>query len=234
MLIAVIKFVNQYFGLTYITYPNFGIAMPAGYSVIGVDVSHHQQKINWEQLSAMEDMGMKISFVFMKATEGSNLKDNQFKRNWLEAKKYDIPRGAYLYFNSRMDGKSQAAFFIQNVKLENGDFPPVIDIEELKGVSSTACQKKVHECAKTLEEYYHVKPIIYSSADFYTAHLKDSFENYKLWVAHYTQRGKPRIQRHWHLWQHSESGHVNGVQGYVDFNVFNGNIEELNQMRINN
>ena len=33
---------------------------------------------------------------------------------------------------------------------------------------------------------------------------------------------KPVIDRSWTFWQHSETGHVNGIDGYVDFNVFNG------------
>lgn len=47
------------------------------YPVRGIDVSHHQGKIDWQRVQA-ED----IHFVFIKATEGSSHKDAEFNRNW--------------------------------------------------------------------------------------------------------------------------------------------------------
>ncbi len=31
----------------------------------------------------------------------------------------------------------------------------------------------------------------------------------------------------WRFWQHSDRGQVDGINGPVDFNVFNGTVEEL-------
>ncbi|MEO7523261.1 MAG: GH25 family lysozyme, partial [Ferruginibacter sp.] len=67
-----------------------------------------------------------------------------------------------------------------------------------------------------------VKPIIYTNADFYRSFLAGRFDNYPLWVAHYLVQNKPRIERNWYFWQHNETGRVNGINGFVDFNVFNG------------
>jgi lysozyme len=41
-------------------------------------------------------------------------------------------------------------------------------------------------------------------------------------VAHYFAKGRPRVQRKWLFWQHSERGKVDGIKPSVDFNVFNG------------
>ncbi len=53
-----------------IYYPNFGIRIPANYSIHGIDVSRHQGWINWKQVAAMKDKDIRLRFCFIKATEG--------------------------------------------------------------------------------------------------------------------------------------------------------------------
>lgn len=231
-LFATARIATNYFGIPVFTYPNFGIGIPGGYSVIGIDVSHYQKKINWQQVSEMRDLGMKIDFVFIKATEGTSLSDHQFNRNWEESKDKNIIRGAYLFLDPRSNGVRQAKHYIQRVKLEPGDLPPVIDIEELRGASASQCRRQTLACARTLEEHYKVRPLLYSYTSFYTNYLGEAFDQYPLWIAHYKTIGKPCIQRDWHIWQHSDKGKVNGIGSPVDFNVFNGSLYQLKQLTI--
>jgi lysozyme len=51
-------------------------------------------------------------------------------------------------------------------------------------------------------------------------------------VAHYLEKDKPRIKRRWNFWQHNERGRVNGITTPVDFNVFNGDGDEFNDILI--
>ena len=71
-LIAIIFFELGYLRLNY---PDKAI-----YPVHGLDISHHQDVIDWDVLE-----GEDISFVIIKATEGGDHKDRQFKRNWEKA-----------------------------------------------------------------------------------------------------------------------------------------------------
>jgi lysozyme len=169
----------------------------------------------------------RIHFAFIKATEGNDNTDNCFKRNWRKAKDAEMIRGAYHFFIATKDGTLQARNFIKNVKLESGDLPPVLDVEQTYGVSRTLLQQRIKAFLYAAELAYGVKPVIYTNADFYESYLKDEFDDYPLWVAHYLQPQEPRISRNWHFWQHSESGHVNGINGKVDFNVFNGDSTEF-------
>jgi lysozyme len=66
--------------------------------------------------------------------------------------------------------------------------------------------------------------------DFYKQYLKDDFDQYTLWVAHYLQKERPRIYRDWTFWQHSEGGRVNGILTRVDFDVFNGDSVEFKKL----
>lgn len=210
-----------------IRYREFGINIPANYSLHGIDVSRYQQMINWDAVKAMNVQETRIHFAFIKATEGNDNTDNCFKRNWRKAKDAEVIRGAYHFFIATKDGTLQARNFIKNVKLESGDLPPVLDVEQTYGVSRTLLQQRIKAFLYAAELAYGVKPVIYTNADFYESYLKDEFDDYPLWVAHYLQPQEPRISRNWHFWQHSESGHVNGINGKVDFNVFNGDSTEF-------
>lgn len=170
----------------------------------------------------------------MKATEGLETVDSRFKKNWYEAKKAGIPRGAYHYFIARKSGKAQAENFIETVHLEEGDLPPVLDVESIRGTSVSNLQKRVSDWIMAVEAHYKVKPIIYTNADFYENYLAGRFDEYPLWVAHYLVKNKPRIRRNWLFWQHNETGHVNGINAMVDFNVFNGDSTAFREILIKN
>lgn len=208
-------------------YPAFGIDLPDNYDIHGIDVSHHQSYIDWRSVKKMQVDGVKLSFAFIKATEGLKRVDKQFKRNWRKAKEAGIIRGAYHFFIPGKSGKLQAENFIASVKLQPGDLPPVLDIEQLYGTRPATMRKQIKEWLTLVEDYYNVKPIIYTYVNFYTHHLAEEFNDYPLWAAHYAERNTPRIERPWIFWQHSERGRVNGIVSRVDFNVFNGDDDDF-------
>ena len=111
----------------------------------------------------------------------------------------------------------QAENFIDKVELEIGDLPPVLDVEQLNGVSSAQLKKEIKKWLEIAENHYGIKPIIYTNVDFYNRHLGSEFDEYPLWVAHYYQLEQPRISRGWIFWQHSDVGRVNGIVSKVDF-----------------
>ncbi|ANI88111.1 glycoside hydrolase [Arachidicoccus ginsenosidimutans] len=206
----------------FVYYNDFGIDMPDNFPIHGIDVSTHQDKIDWAKVKAMQSQNIKIGFVFIKATEGLSNVDKAFQYNWSSAYAAGIPRGAYHFFIAGKSGVLQAQNFIKNVRLTSGDLPPVVDIEELYKSSPKVVRGELHNYLSTIENYYHIKPVIYSYATFYNDYLDGEFDDYPLWVAHYFEEHKPRIKRHWNFWQHSENGHVYGIREHVDFSVFNG------------
>src|SRR5690606_5446683 len=99
-----IAFATTYFAVSFflikphIFYPGFEIKIPGGYTIHGIDVSRYQQNINWQQVKKMEVKGVKIGFAFIKATEGRFHVDSKFRNNWENARKNNIPTGAYHFF----------------------------------------------------------------------------------------------------------------------------------------
>ena len=221
---------NYIYRPKFVRYPAFGIDMPVSYEIHGVDVSRHQGSIDWDDVKAMRVKDIQMGFSFIKATEGIGRVDDQFRRNWLNAKESGMPRGAYHFFISSKSGKAQAANFIETVELNKGDLPPVLDVETVNGASKSDLQQRVKDCLLMMEAHYKIKPIIYTNVDFYDSFLAGTFDDYPLWVAHYLVQDKPRIKRKWIFWQHNERGHVNGIDAFVDFNVFNGDSSDFKRI----
>lgn len=232
-LLAFTSFAYWYFSAPkFVRYPGFGIDIPENYAIHGIDVSRYQSSIDWAEVQAMQIKNINIDFCFIKATEGTESVDYRFHRNWIGSKENQIIRGAYHFFNAAKSGKAQALNFIENVKLEPGDLPPVLDIEQTNGANINDLQQRVNDWLNLIEAHYKIKPIIYTNVGFYKNYLSGKFDDYPLWVAHYLIKDKPRISRNWIFWQHNEAGHVNGIDAFVDFNVFNGNMNEFNKLLI--
>lgn len=215
-------------------YEKYNIRIPRKYYVHGIDVSSYQGKIDWQKVTEMEDYGVKLSFTFIKATEGVTLIDSYFQRNWRESKKSGMIRGAYHYFKPKRSGLWQAKFFLQTVNLESGDLPPVIDIEEIGEVNKLELQLNLQVFLNEIESKTKVKPIIYTGYQFYKDNLQGEFDEYPFWIAHYYQSKLKLKDADWLFWQHADNATINGIKGKVDMNVFNGDEEDLSALLIQN
>jgi len=217
----------------YRSYKSFAIRIPKKYSVHGIDVSSYQGKIDWKMVKSMREDSVHITFAFIKATEGISSVDAYFQRNWREAPKAGIVCGAYHYFIPRKSGLWQARFFLQTVKFEEGDLPPVVDVEDLSGQSPEKMRAELKDFIQHVEKKTKVKPIIYSGLVFYRDYLKGHFDGYPLWIAHYYQQElKAGAGTKWQFWQHSDRARINGINHVVDFNAFKGDSLTFQQMLI--
>ncbi len=210
----------------------YGVCMPCCYDVHGIDISHHQGEIDWRTLSDMRLEKYPIEFVFIKATEGTDHLDRTYNYNFEKAKDNNFIRGAYHFFSSLTDPELQAKHYINTVKLEKGDLPPVLDVEEAKHASGAELQQKVKVWLDIVESHYGVKPIIYTSYKFKNRHLDDTaFDVYPYWIAHYYV-DSVRYTGDWSFWQHTDKSSIPGIKEKVDMNVFNGTFEELIQLTL--
>lgn len=210
-------------------FKGYGICMPSGYQVHGIDISHYQGDIQWKMLEQTRQGQFPIEFIFMKATEGGDYADDRFKANFDSARAHGFLRGAYHFYNPKTDPNRQADFFIRSVKLEPGDLPPVLDIEK-KSRDIKKLQADLKIWLKKVEKHYGVKPIIYASYKFKTRYLNDSvFNTYPYWIAHYYV-DSVQYQGRWEFWQHTDVGTLPGIDENVDLNVFNGSSADLKKL----
>lgn len=205
------------------------------FELTGVDVSHYQGTIDWERLARQN-----LDFAFIKATEGSSHIDECFYDNWKDAEKTDLYIGAYHFFSFDSTGKGQALFFIDTVGDLNGKIAPVVDVEfygdkEKNPPEKDEVVEQLNEMLQALEEYYQVKPVIYTTYKVYNAYIKDAFEEYPLWIRNVYYQPLFTAGTQWTFWQYTDRAVLEGYTGtekYIDMNVFRGTREELEKMTV--
>ena len=198
---------------------------PMGNSLLGVDVSRYQRKVDWEKVKAND-----VSFAFLKATEGAKLKDSYFERNWESTGEAGIIRGAYHFYLPHVKPDVQAKNFISTVALGPGDLPPVLDVEVRGKMPLNHFRGDLKEWLVKVERAYGSKPIIYTGYSFYKDYLEGYFDEYPLWIAHYNVKelALKRDERTLlSFWQHTDKGVIDGIKGSVDCNIFYGSMREL-------
>lgn len=195
----------------------------------GIDVSKWQGTVNWDQVS-----GSGVRFAFIRVSDGVNYRDGMFSRNWTEARRVGIHRGAYQFFRPNQDVAAQANIMIEAIRADGGELAPVIDVEAANGRSAAQITAGVREWIRLVQAATGRTPIIYTGPYFW----RDSVGNpdmsgNPLWIAHYGPRCpliSEDVWSRWDFWQYTDSGRVPGISGPVDMNYFNGTLEELGGM----
>ncbi len=203
------------------------------YPVRGVDVSHHNEYINWNMLREEN-----ISFVYMKSTEGSDHLDSEYQTNYPLAKEVGLKVGTYHFYTFGSDGRKQAYHFIENSNIVSGDLIPAIDVEHSKINRYTKNKeeyKKIIEELKVMEEvlneHYGVRPIIYTNKECFRLYVKDNFPDNPLWICDLFDVPVDE-HSHWDIWQFSHTGNLNSAIGHIDLNFYRGTFDEFKSMLI--
>ena len=210
------------------------VSYPEGYEIHGIDISHHQGRIDWGELKYNGSINKcPIRFVMIKATEGATQTDENFRDNFYQARENGFTRGAYHFYSVHTPAEQQAWHFISTVKLENGDLPPVLDVEHKpKEQTDEEFKNSVLQWLEMVEKHYRVKPIIYTYFKFKMRYLNDTiFDQYPYWIAHYYVDSL-QYKGSWKFWQHTDAGRLPGIKGQVDFNIYNGSFYDLRKMTI--
>jgi lysozyme len=191
--------------------------MPAGFSSFGIDVSHHQGKIDWDALLHTHDLDSVIHFVYCKATEGADHVDKQWENNRKSLSNLGVLHGAYHFFSNTSDPIHQADHFLSNWKKTDDDLPPVLDVET-DGLPDKDLIGRMQQWLDHVEVKSGMRPVIYTSLHFYETKFKGYFRDYKFWIAAYSRQPDMEDPRVIH-WQYSESGSIPGIRKKVDLNV---------------
>lgn len=188
------------------------------YAVKGIDVSHFQGTIDWEQVSS----NPKWQFVYIKATEGRDMVDEQFKTNWDGARERGMLAGAYHFFTTQSTGTDQANNYIAIVPKDESSLPPVVDIEIALDKDNDAIRQELKQLCDALEAFYLQKPILYVTYDTYNTYIADQFASYEIWIMDVIKFPTLKGDRGWTFWQYNHRARIAGIDGYVDTNVFHG------------
>lgn len=193
----------------------------------GIDVSHHNGKINWKQMPNVE-------FVYIKATEGATYIDPMFQHNLKGARASKLRVGAYHYFRTSSSVLSQFKNYRKHVKKDDIDIIPMVDVEECKQWSTKQFQDSLMRFIELVKLHYGEAPMIYSVNTFYNKYCAPKFNNYHLMIGRYGN-DKPFIKGEgtYTIWQKSQTGKIKGFGKNVDIDVFHPNYT-INDILIGN
>lgn len=193
-------------------------SIPKGFPSFGIDISHHQGEIDWEELMVTQRFDTIVRFVYCKATEGASFIDSRWEENRAKLNELDIPNGAYHFFLPKSPPRPQVDHFLSVWQKGDLDLPPVLDVES-EGFSDKDLIAKLKIWLEEVEKRTGMRPVIYTSMNFFETKFINEFKDYKFWIAAYSQ--KPACLEDGRVihWQYSDAGQLPGIDELVDLNV---------------
>lgn len=193
---------------------------PDKYPVKGIDISRHNGDIDFKKVA---EAGM--SFVFIKASEGTDHKDPKFQENFFGARQAGLKTGAYHFFRFDKDGVEQAVNFLSAVGPRHTDLGLVIDVEKA-GNDNSVPVETIQKNLWAMVDYMNLlghRVMIYTNHEGYYDYIAEILPGTPLWICRFKENP---INTEWTFWQFDHHGKVDGVKGDVDLDVFCGNREE--------
>lgn len=184
----------------------------------GIDVSTHNGVIDWEKVKAAG-----VEFAIIRAGYGKVIsqKDAQFERNYAVATAHGIHVGAYWYSyaHTPAEATAEAMTFIKAIEGKRFEYPVWFDIEEKSALATgrANCSAMCRAFCEEMERHgYWVG--IYASRSVIESYIDaETQERYAIWAAEWGS--KLRYHGTAAIWQNSETGRVNGINGNVDTDI---------------
>ncbi len=199
----------------------------------GIDIS----KFQGNEVELLDKQKDSLSFIICKATEGITYTDRDFRSNWRLIEEKGFIRGAYHFYRSNDDPTKQADAFSHTIRdLKKTNLPPIVDFEGGgidRSQSIEEIQTNLLAFLKKVESTLKRKPMIYTDIDSGNKYLNETvFAQYPLWIAVYNGKAKPDLplawkDTEWLFWQKTSDYKIGSTKN--DFDLFNGNLEVLQQ-----
>ncbi len=197
------------------------------YSIQGIDVSAHQEIIDWDAVKASGVEFAMIRCGYRGYQYGYVYEDEYFDRNIQEAKRVGIKVGVYFYSQaiSPEEAREEADFTLAKIKDYEIDLPVVFDMEESdtgpNGRILSLSREEKTECAVTFLHRIQnagYTPMVYNSTLlFEELFVTEYIQEFDIWVAEYGPY--PRYPYEFSIWQYTSSGTVPGIEGGTDMDL---------------
>lgn len=178
-----------------------------------IDVSEHQETINWNQVKTTG-----VDGAILRCGFGDNITsqdDKQWKRNADECTRLGIPFGVYIYSyaTSIAQIESEAQHVLRLVKGYKLSYPIYLDLEE-PGTQAGAVER-----AKRFGDIIEAAGYwcgIYANLNWWNNYLP-GLDRFTKWIAQYNSLCE-YTGANKDIWQYSSTGRVAGIAGNVDMN----------------
>ena len=186
-----------------------------------IDVSTWQGNIDWKKVKKSG-----CSYAIIRAGFGRETSqvDNQFERNYKNAKAAGVMLGVYWYSYAvnRDDAVKEAKACLSVLKGKSLEMPVFFDMEEsfmTKYSRATLTGMAKAFCDTVIKGGFESG--VYSNLNWFTNYLNYSELKalYPIWLAQWSS--SPQLECD--IWQYSSEGTVAGIDGYVDMNIIYSN-----------
>lgn len=193
----------------------------------GIDVSYYQGDIDWEKIKAAGCEFAILRIGFRGYGENGTLKqDEMFLTNLQNAHAAGLDIGAYFFAQAinEEEALEEANFVLDILNGTSLELPVIYDPELIRdteartnNVTGEQFTKNTIVFCDAIEEAGY-EPMIYSNM-VWEATLFDmeQLQVYPFWYADYEKA--PQTPYDFSIWQYSETGSVDGIDGNVDLNI---------------
>ena len=196
-------------------------------SLEGVDISSYSGDIDWKKVKTSG-----IDFVMVRlggrgyGEKGEIYKDDRALEYIKGAQAQGIKAGGYFFSQATTTNEAiEEADYVKEILGDTKlDFPVAYDWEIIKDEEARTDKvtpAQATECARAFCQEaasYGYTPMIYStSRELYFKYDLTKLANYDIWYCEYANT--PEFYYQFSMWQYSETGKVDGIEGNVDLNI---------------
>ncbi len=195
---------------------------------LGIDVSHHQSNIDWK---CVKEEGFDFAFLRIAyrgyGKEGSLNPDKKFEQNYKNAKSNGISVGVYFFAQAinETEAEEEAEYVLSILNGRELELPVVYDPESILDDEARTDNVSPEQFTKNTRVFCDIireagyKPMIYSNMLWEAFQLDLSkLPDIPVWYADYEEI--PQTPYSFEFWQYSNEGHVKGVSGVTDLNIW--------------
>lgn len=192
---------------------------------VGVDVSSHQQAIDWQAVAQAGVEFAMIRIAYRGYTEGEIQLDPYFSQNLRDAKAAGLDVGVY-FFSQAVNAEEaleEAQFVLDALGGEALDYPVVFDWEDIEaeartdGMDSTVLTGCASAFCSAIERAGYRAGIYFNQRFGYEELELVELQEYIFWLAEYNPT--PTFLYDFEIWQYANDGTVAGISTDVDLNL---------------
>ncbi len=194
----------------------------------GIDVSSHQGDIDWEEVASdgIEFAIIRIGYRGY-GSAGIICEDDKSEENMTNAVAAGLKVGVYFYSQatSTEEAQEEAEFILNIIEKYDIDYPVVFDWENEPDITmrtDNMTGDEITDCAvsfcNTVKSAGYTPAIYLNLSNAYNQYDLSRIKQYTLWYAQH-EGEQPDMYYNYTIWQYTDTGIVDGIDGYVDLNI---------------
>ena len=192
---------------------------------VGVDVSSHQQDIDWQAVAAAGVEFAMIRVGYRGYTEGEIQPDAYFEQNIRLAQEAGLDVGVYFFSQAinADEALEEAQFVLDALEGYSLQYPVIFDWEDIEaeartdGMDSIILSGCAYAFCNAIEQAGYRAGIYFNQRQGYQEFDLLKLQDYIFWLAEYNPT--PTFLYDFQIWQYANDGRIDGISTDVDLNL---------------